>query len=294
MDVNRDGVLDILSGSYSRHSKDMAGLFQVLYGQKSGGYAVAVPLCGVDDEPLIITMTADDGSDHVTDKICTRPFACDLNGDGKLDIVSGNFSGTFALFLGEEKGFATTSTWLLHDGEPLRVDAHSDPFLVDWDGDGDLDLLSGSAQGGAFLFANEGSKTSPAFGAKVTLLEPVGHDAGNGGPHWGDGDLTGPQASTRIWVDDLDGDGKLDLLIGDGVSLCFPAEGVTEADAKQQLAAWEKRQQEVFESIQPADGKTPTEDDQQKFQTAYEALQEQRAKFVRDEHTGFVWFLRRK
>lgn len=33
----------------------------------------------------------------------------------------------------------------------MAVNAHGDPFLVDWDADGDLDLLSGSAQSGAFL-----------------------------------------------------------------------------------------------------------------------------------------------
>ena len=47
-----------------------------------------------------------DGKENVTDKICTRPFAVDLNGDGKLDIVSGNFSGTFGFFAGDTAAIA--------------------------------------------------------------------------------------------------------------------------------------------------------------------------------------------
>ena len=35
------------------------------------------------------------------------------------------------------------------DGKPLTIEGHhSDPFVIDWDGDGDLDLLSGSSEGG--------------------------------------------------------------------------------------------------------------------------------------------------
>ncbi|NJN14804.1 MAG: VCBS repeat-containing protein [Planctomycetes bacterium] len=107
----------------------------------------------------------------MVDKICTRPFACDLDGDGRLDIVSGNFRGTFALFKGEGDGsFAPKATWLSAGAAAMTVPSHSDPFLIDWDGDGDLDLLSGSALGGAFLFRNEGTRLAPKFGASTALL----------------------------------------------------------------------------------------------------------------------------
>ncbi|MFO0845788.1 MAG: hypothetical protein U0797_25965 [Gemmataceae bacterium] len=35
---------------------------------------------------------------------------------------------------------------------------HSDPFVIDWDGDGDLDLLSGSSD----MAASTWRRTSPA------------------------------------------------------------------------------------------------------------------------------------
>ena len=288
MDVNHDGFLDILSGSYSRHEPNMAGLFQVLHGKEDRSFGRAKALSGSDDELLIIETGGADVD--VTDKICTRPFAVDFDGDGKLDIVSGNFTGTFALFRGVDGGnFASRHEWLETDGERLRVDAHSDPFLCDWDGDGDLDLLSGSSSGGVFLFANEGTRKAPKYGARQTLLEPAGHHS----EFWGDAELHGPQSSTRVWADDLDGDGKLDLLVGDNVALCHPVGDLVEAEAKAKLAEWSERQSKVFESITPSDGKEPTEADQARFQKAYEKLQEERAAIVRDERTGFVWFLRR-
>ena len=39
MELNGDGHLDILSGSYSRQSEDMAGLFQVLAKRRQEGLA---------------------------------------------------------------------------------------------------------------------------------------------------------------------------------------------------------------------------------------------------------------
>jgi len=280
-------MLDILSGSYSRQDRDMAGLFQVLYGHKDGGFQKAQVLNGSDGEPLILP----GDKERVTDMICTRAFACDLDGDGLLDIVSGNFGGTFGFFKGEGSGkFAPKATWLKAGSEYMTVASHSDPFLIDWDADGDLDLLSGSAQGGAFLFVNNGSKSSPEFAASVTLLESVGHGGMMAGSaRFGDAHIDCPASGTRVWVDDVDGDGKLDLLIGDQLTLQHLAKGVDEQDALTRLAAWEKKQQALFETMNSDDPKA-----QELFQENYEKLEQEKQQFVVDETTGFVWLLRQK
>ena len=88
MDIDGDGHRDILSGSYSRMENSMAGLFQVLYGKADGTFRKAEVLKGTDGQPLIIP--AND-NDQLTEKICTRPFAVDWDGDGHLDLVVGNF-----------------------------------------------------------------------------------------------------------------------------------------------------------------------------------------------------------
>jgi hypothetical protein len=279
VDLDEDGVLDILSGSYSRNDGDMAGLFQVLRGQKDGSFAKAAPLCAADGEPLILP-----GDDEI-DRICTRPFAADLDGDGKLDLVSGNFRGQFALFRGGGKGkFAPEASWLVTAPEPdgalgkdLAVSAHGDPFLVDWDGDGDLDILSGSAQGGAFLFPNTGSRTEPRFGERDELLEPAGHAKPT--DLLGEAHLKAPSDSTRLWADDLNGDGKLDLLVGDNVTLYFPQKDVTEATAKEKLGEWRAALAALSE---------------EEFSTSYQRLAKERDAFVREERTGFVWAYYRK
>ncbi len=78
----------------------MAGLFQVLWGQSDGTFKKAATLNGTDGKPLIIPV---EGGNWI-ENICTRPFAVDWDGDGHLDLVVGNFAGTFYLFKGQGKG----------------------------------------------------------------------------------------------------------------------------------------------------------------------------------------------
>lgn len=279
MDLDSDGDLDILSGSYSRDEDPMAGLFQVLWGEPDGTWRPAQALRGSDGKEL--ELPAGESDDVDVDRICTRPFAADLDGDGKLDLVAGNFAGTFAFFRGKGKGeFEPDAGWLEADGARMKVPAHGDPFLVDWDADGDLDLLSGSAQGGAFLFPNVGSRTAARFGARATLIEPAGHDAG--ASELGDAHLTGPSDSTRVWADDVDGDGKLDLLLGDNVTLYHAVEGVEAEVAKAKLAEWKAAYAALAEE---------SPDD---FGARYAALKKARDPFVTEDRTGFVWLFRRR
>ncbi|MFO1078292.1 MAG: VCBS repeat-containing protein [Planctomycetota bacterium] len=293
MDLDGDGAIDILSGCYSRHDPDMAGLFWLLRGSKGGAFQKAVEVCSADGKPLLLTPRGDRG-DAIIEKICTRPFAADLDGDGKLDLVVGNFAGTFAFYRGEGGGrFAAAHSWLERDGKPLQVDMHGDPCLVDWDGDGDLDLVSGSAMGGVFLFVNEGTKTAPKWGSKQTLLEKSGgHGMPSGEIEFGDAHIAGPQSATRVWVDDVDGDGKLDLLIGDSTTIRTPAAGLTEAAAREQHAAWAKKLEELGKK-QAADASGDKQPDE-KMQKAYAALWQEEEKILTSRMTGFVWLLRQK
>jgi hypothetical protein len=285
VDVNGDGFLDVLSGCYSRMEGGMAGLFYVLAGRQDRTFAAPKVLTGTDGNPLLLDAA---GRQDDTDRICTRPTAVDLDDDGKLDLVAGNFRGTFGLFRGEGGGrFQPKNTWL-EDGSSklLTAGAHGDPFFADWDGDGDLDLLAGSSSGGVYYFENAGSKKAPSFKKSVELVSPP---KGNRFERvYGDAHVKGPQSGTRVYVDDVDGDGKLDLLIGDDLTLYYLGEGVTPKDAEAKYAEWEKKVEKLSETL----GSDPKKRDQ--FTAAYKKLIEERNVFLREDSTGFVWLYRRK
>jgi hypothetical protein len=289
VDLDADGFPDILSGSYSRHESPMAGTFQVLMGSSSG-FAAAKTLNGNDGSPLVIPYDKDDG-DAIVRGICTRPFAVDWDGDGHLDILSGNFEGSFYWFRGTGKGGFEPGPSRMTDasGDDLHVPMHSDPFVVDWDGDGDLDILSGSADGGVFLAENTaGSGKAPALTAFRPLIPAA--KAHRQQPEVGAGLPSGPSGSTRVWAADVDGDGKLDILLGDSVTLLHPAEGVSLEDARKGHAAI----QEQYAKLAARGDGEPGEEEQEKLAAEYSRLYEESKKFVRNEMTGHVWLYRRK
>lgn len=288
MDLDRDGRRDILSGSYSRMDKDMAGLFQILHGKADGTFSKAEVLKGTDGEPLIIPLNGR----QMTENICTRPFAIDWDGDGNLDLVVGTFAGTFYLFKGQGDGkFAPKPEEIKSGAEPLKNEgSHGDPFVTDWDGDGDLDLLSGSAKGGVQWAENRAGPGKPP------ALEPFRPLIESGpqteyGQILREADLKGAQSDTRIWVDDVNADGKLDILVGDMAPLISPADGISEEEFRKRFADWQK-------SLSEASGKTSAAADDQKkqreAQQRFQELYEQRTQFMKEDRTGFVWLYLRK
>jgi hypothetical protein len=289
VDIDGDGNRDILSGSYSRMDKDMAGLFQVLYGNKDGTFRKAEALKGTDGEPLIIPTKggAPQDDDQLTEKICTRPFAVDWDGDGHLDLVVGNFSGTFYWFKGEGKSrFQPKPDKVMAGGSPLKVEGHhSDPFVIDWDGDGDLDVLSGSGHGGVYLAENKAGKGKPPDLEQLRQLIKPGPQYEYGQPI-SEKDLTGPTRATRVWVADVNGDGKLDLLVGDSVTLIAPAKGLSNDEFKKKFAEWQEAFQTASKAINAAGG---DEKAQAKAREEYQKAYDRRSEFMNEEMTGFVW-----
>lgn len=268
----------------------MAGLFQVLYGKADGTFRQAEVLKGTDGQPLIIP-TKD--REQITEKICTRPFAVDWDGDRHLDLVVGNFSGTFYWFKGEGKGKFQPKPEAIKagDGSPLRIaGAHSDPFVIDWDGDGDLDLVSGSSSGGVYWAQNRAGKGKPpALAPFQTLIKP-GSRIAHGEP-LREADLKGPAHATRVWVDDVNADGKLDILVGDSVTLISPANGLSESEFKEKRANWEKAFQTAMSAVRSAAADAKK---QAKANEEYQKLYQQRAEFMREEMTGYVWLYLQK
>jgi FG-GAP-like repeat len=287
VDIDEDGHRDILSGSYSRMEQDMAGLFQVLHGKADGTFRRAEVLKGTDGEPLIIPAK---GQNELTEKICTRPFAVDWDGDGHLDLVVGNFAGTFYWFKGQGKGkFPPRPEMIKSGGSPIRIGAqHSDPFVIDWDGDGDLDLLSGSSNGGVYWAENRAGKgKTPDLAPFRTLIQPGPRV--EYGEALAEAELTGPTQATRVWVDDVNGDGKLDLLVGDSVSIIAPGKGLSKEEFRKKFEDWQKD----FNAAAAALGSSRGDADAQaKAREEYQKVYNRRDEFM--QMTGFVWLYLQK
>ena len=125
----------------------------------------------------------------------TTPTLGDLDGDGDLDLMSGESSGTINYYL--NNGSAEQMAFELVSDRYLDIDVgrRSVPVLVDADMDGDLDLYIGSETGDTFLYRNDGTPDEPAFvlDESATMKLPV--------------------FATPDYVD-LDGDGDLDIVSG--------------------------------------------------------------------------------
>lgn len=285
MDIDGDGLEDILSGSYSRMEGKMAGLFQVMYGKSDGTFMKARALKGSDGEPLIIPTK---GEEEITENICTRPFAVDWDGDGKLDLIVGNFAGSFYSFKGEGNGKFHPKPEKISDsaGQPLKISGHhGDPFVIDFDGDGDLDILSGSTEGGVQWAENIAAKGQPPKLKAFQSLIPAAKGLKYGDP-LKEEDLKGPTTATRIWVADVDGDGKLDIIVGDNTTLISPAKGLSLEEFDKKRKAWEEEIAKVGKEMndEKADEKT-----RNKANEKFSKLYDEREKFLKEDRTGFVW-----
>lgn len=145
------------------------------------------------------------------------PIVVDWNNDGMLDIVSGAWDGYIHIFYNCGCGgsvpprFTTTFTAVglivQESGRDLMVPGtRSSPVVMDFDGDGKKDLLTGSTDGTILLYRNLGTESLPIFSGYSLVRS-------NGQPI----DLPSNQRS-RPFVCHWTGakDGYWDLLVGYG------------------------------------------------------------------------------
>ena len=125
------------------------------------------------------------------------PTAVDWNGDGRTDLIVGTHSGR--VYYVENAGEASDLVFR----EPaelkgVRTAGDAAPFAVDWNGDGHPDLVLGDGSGGVVLYLGDDKRK----------LRRAGHFTAGGAP-LSVGGMSAPAAA------DWDGDGTLDLIVGD-------------------------------------------------------------------------------
>jgi hypothetical protein len=92
------------------------------------------------------------------------PALGDLDGDGRPDLVVGQFQDAVAWY--HNSGKSGADRFVLVDSAVVRLPRGSNgvPELYDIDHDGDLDLFVGDAGGRIAFFRNDGSRLTPHFG----------------------------------------------------------------------------------------------------------------------------------
>ena len=161
----------------------------------------------------------------------------DINADGYHDILAGSFTGTPHIIMGSEEGFHPPQPILDRNNELVVISDFynmedekwdetdragpseglcTSACLVDWDDDGDLDLLLGNYHSlfgtghGLYLQLNEGTAQEPAFSGTSTPIELEGETDWNfeGKDILPSGGVAAPK------VFDFNGDGLFDILVG--------------------------------------------------------------------------------
>jgi len=149
-----------------------------------------------------------------------RVGVSDLSGNGLFDVVLGDGTGHLLWYqnhgaLGHPK-FDTARFLCSEEGTPIDVGWSAAPEIVDWDGDGLLDLIVGAEKESILFYKNVGDKHHPVF----RLMGPLQAD---GKPLRVPRNYCDEDPQNKIYpvdyepvphVVDWTGNGKLDLLAG--------------------------------------------------------------------------------
>ncbi len=290
-DLSGDGIEDMISGSY------WPGDLILFRGRADGTFEKGEVMKDSEGKNINVGGTWKSDRDPDMDSLATAPHAWDVDGDGDLDLIVGNFAGHVILIPNEgtkeKPSFVAKNRRPLEaGGSTLKVRGDSGPWVADWDQDGVSDLLVGDADGAVTFFRNTGTKTETKLARGVELLAksklpnilPAGQVP------------SGPGLRTKLCVTDWNLDGRPDLLVGDFWTGEAPQPALT-ADEKKRKEELTQKQSDLY--VRHAKLAEKREANAAEMQKIQEEIQKNRAELEKlsppHEYHGSVWlYLREK
>ena len=205
-DFDGDGDLDLLCGEFL----DGFTYFENIGTRTAPRYVPGKRLKTADGKPLAMDLEM------------IVPIALDWDKDGDFDLIVGDEDGRVA-FIENTGKFAADHTpvfappvYFQQQADTLKCGALATPVGVDWDGDGDTDIVSGNSAGYLEFFENlSGPRVAQPKWAAPRRLEVDGQPFRvMAGPN---GSIQGPAEAkwgyTTFSVADWDGDGLPDIVL---------------------------------------------------------------------------------